>query len=150
MNKRPAPARAAAGSGFTLLELMIVLVIVAVLAAIAYPSYKAYALRSSRAAAQACLTQYANWMERYHTTNLSYAQDASGAANPLSSTPAALVLDCATAQKTGGRYHYTFQITAAAYTLKATPFGAQADDTQCGALTLDQAGATGTAASCWK
>jgi len=143
----PARARAAASSGFTLLELMIVLAIIAVLAAIAYPSYNAYVLRGSRAAAQACLMQYANWMEQYYTANLSYAKDVKGADNPLSSTPVALVLDCATAQKTGGRYSYTFDITATSYLLRATPKTA---DTQCGDLTLDQTGATGTVASCWK
>jgi len=159
----PAPARAAvASSGFTLLELMIVLAIIAVLAAIAYPSYNAYVLRGSRAAAQVCLMQYANWMERYYTTHLSYPQAAVNAAEtednedsqaPANASGSALpeLLDCATAQKTGSRYQYTFQTpTATSYTLRAKPIGAQAVDTQCGDLTLNQTGATGTVASCWK
>jgi type IV pilus assembly protein PilE len=145
MSRQTAPAK-----GFTLIELMIVLVIIAVLAAFAYPSYNAYVMRSNRAAAQACLAQYANWMERYYTTNLSYDKDSADADNSLKADPPTPVLDCATAQKTGGRYVYTFSIAPSTYTLTATPKGAQAGDTECGTLTLDQAGAQGSVASCWK
>lgn len=133
--------------GFTLIELLIVVAIVAILAAIAYPSYTTYITKTHRAAATGCLSEYANYMERYYTTNLRYDKDAAGTANALP------VLDCADA----ARYTYSLvgATTADAYTVQAVPVGAQAaSDTKCGALTLDQTGArtksgTGTLAECW-
>jgi len=141
-------------SGFTLIELMIVVAIVAILAAIAYPVYTRYIVRTRRVAAEGCLSAYASYMERYYTTNLRYDQDADGTANPVSKT---LVPDCASPQQTGANYDYSLPtLTAAAYTVEATPKGPQAGDTECGALSLDQTGKrsiTGTDGSdtskCW-
>lgn len=138
-------------SGFTLIELMVVVLVVAIIAAVAYPSYISSVTKTKRAAAEACLSEYANYMERYYTTNLRYDQDGGGNANSL---PA---LDCASAQNTGEAYEYSFPAapTATTYTIQAVPQGAQASrDAQCGTLTLDQAGTkgisgTGTVATCW-
>jgi len=135
--------------GFTLIELMIVVVIIGILAAIAYPTYISYITRSNRAAAEACLSNYAQFMERYYTTNLRYDQDAS-------STVVALpALDCAATQNTGQNYSYDlYAISRSSYTLEAVPQGTQATrDTACATLRLDQTGAktaTGTdSSSCW-
>lgn len=135
-------------AGFTLIELMIVVAIIAILAAIAYPSYTRYITRTHRVAAEACLSQAANYMERYYTTNLSYAQDAAGAANTLP------VFDCS--HQTQQNYNYTLgNLTASTYTVTATPINAQlARDTKCGALSLDQTGqrsktGAGTVKACW-
>jgi type IV pilus assembly protein PilE len=132
--------------GFTLLELMIVVAIVAILAAIAYPSYTNQVLKTRRTAAKACLSQYANYMERYYTTNMAY--DKAGATNNVLPS-----LDCASAQQTGNYYSYDFGTpTASSFTLTATPkpAGPQASDS-CGALTLNQTGARNAAggATCW-
>src|SRR3546814_10324649 len=62
-------------AGFTLIELIIVVTIVAILALIAYPSYINSITRSKRAAATACLSSYATFMERFYTTNLRYDVD---------------------------------------------------------------------------
>jgi type IV pilus assembly protein PilE len=140
--------------GFTLIELMVVVAIIAILSVIAYPSYIAYITKTNRKAAEGCLSTYANYMERYYTTNLRYDQD-------TQSTPVANTLpqnmDCAGNGQTGLNYSYSFKtaVTATAYTLQAVPIGVQLTrDKQCGTLTLNQAGTrtssgTGQLAQCW-
>jgi len=155
-SRRPEGRRSSGGvaikplNGFTLIELMIVVAIIALIAAIAYPSYIKSVTKTKRSAAEACLSEYANYMERFYTTNLRYDKDSAGNANAL---PA---LDCSTGQNTGGDYQYTLPVvTASTFTVTATPIGAQLNrDAQCGALSVDQTGAhtitgTGTVADCW-
>lgn len=124
-------------AGFTLIELMIVVAIVAILAIIAYPSYTRYVVRTNRAAAEACLSEYANYMERYYTTNLRYDQDADGTNNPFP--------DRECQRQTADNYTYALgPVGKSQFTLTATPQGAQATrDTKCGKLTLDEAGKRG-------
>ena len=140
--------------GFTLIELMIVVAIIAIIAAIAYPSYINSVTKTKRAAAEGCLSEYANYMERYYTANMRY--DQSAAATPVANTLPAL--DCASSQNTGANYAYSFaanSLTQAAYIIQAIPTGTQATrDTQCGTLTLNQQGTrtasgSGGVANCW-
>lgn len=126
--------------GFTLIEVMITVVIVGILASIAYPSYRQYVLRSNRAESKAVLMETAQFMERYFTTNNTYA----GATVPSAVSPKG-------ASGSGIRYNISFSAGPAAntYTLQAVPSGSQAADT-CGTLTLTQAGArTPATAGCW-
>ena len=147
--------RPGSAGGFTLVELVIAVAIVAILAAIAVPTYSSYITRTRRAAAAACTSQIANYMERFYTTNLRYDQatDATPNGDPK--------LECEAANETGQYYSYSgfstaTGATATTYLISATPIGSQlARDTQCATLTLDQAGVrnisggTGTAAKCW-
>lgn len=117
-------------AGFTLIELMIVVAIIAVLTAIAYPAYTSYITKTRRVAAEGCLSESANFMERYYTTNLTY-------------TAAALpTFDCA--QQTVNYYSYDLpagSLTVSAYVVQAVPQGTQlSNDTKCGTLTIDQTG----------
>lgn len=137
-------------SGFTLLELMVTVMIIGVLVGIAYPSYINSVTRTKRKTAEACLSSYATYMERFYTTNMRYDRDVSGAAITWP------VLDCATTQNSGKEY--VFSLGAASgttYSIQAAPQGAQSTrDAQCGTLTLDQSGTrtvSGTAGTsqCW-
>src|SRR6476619_427896 len=58
--------------GFTLLELMITVGIVAALTAMAVAGYGFATLKTRRAAAQGCLTEWAGQLERYYTTAMTY------------------------------------------------------------------------------
>lgn len=142
-------------AGFSLIELMIVIAIIGILAAVALPAYNNYITHSRRAAAEACLSQYATYMQRYFATNLSYAKDTAGNAMDDAALP---TLDCSTAQNTGPYYSYKFskdEPTASTFSLEAIPQGTQAvNDAQCGTLILTQTGARTTSgsagtAACW-
>ncbi|MCL2524286.1 MAG: prepilin-type N-terminal cleavage/methylation domain-containing protein [Betaproteobacteria bacterium] len=122
--------------GFTLIEVMVVVAIVAFLAAIALPSYNDYIRRAHRADARAGLLQAQQWLERAATATGVYPD---ALPNALLSTE-------------GGRYAIGMAGGGAAYTLTATPGGAQASD-ECGAFTLTntgERGAAGGVAVCWK
>jgi type IV pilus assembly protein PilE len=118
-----------AKNGFTLIEVMITVAIIGILMAVAYPSYLNHILRSNRTAAEACLTELSQFMERSYTSTFSYQN---------------IVLpDLACMTDLDARY--TFSLTnqaARTYTANATPIGLQLKD-DCGTLVLNQAGAKG-------
>lgn len=127
--------------GFTLIELMVVVAIIGILASIAYPSYVDYVRRAKRVDAQAIMMENAQFMERYFTTNGTYA----GAVLPKSQSPENGTAD----------YNMTTPtLTATAYIVQAAPTGTFSDP-MCGTLTVSQTGArtksgTGSLADCWK
>lgn len=145
LSAAPGSYKALREAGFTLIELMIVCAVIAILSALAYPSYVSYIVKTNRKAAEACLSEYSNYMERYYTTTLNY-----------NLTTATLPqLDCAAASQTGQNYDYELaSASTAAYTLEAVPISTQQvnKDAQCGTLYLDQTGSRTTSTSsttCW-
>jgi len=129
--------------GFTLIELMITVAIIAILASIAYPSYQQHVLRTRRAVAAGCLMELAQFMERFYTTNLTYA----GAALPNTSCRADLASTYTFAFASG-------EPTATTFIINAAPAGAQANDTRCGTISLTQAGVKANSGTldptCWQ
>ncbi len=119
--------------GVTLLELMIVLVVFGILIAIALPTYSGYVIRAGRTDAQAALKFAAQYMERLRTEKGSY-------------TPGGIVPTLPTdlaASPAQGATRYTISlsnVTAATYTLTATPTAAISDAEFCGTLSLDSTG----------
>ena len=136
--------------GFTLIELMITVAILGVLLAVALPSYQQQVVRTRRAAANGCVMEMAQFMERVYASNLRYDMN-NGAATVLPSVPcrtemaASYSLDFAAAQP-----------QSRTFTILATPVGGQAErDTACGTLSIDHTnaksvGGRGTVAQCWR
>lgn len=127
--------------GFTLIELMITVAVIAILAAMAYASYESSIVKTRRSAGAACLQERAQFMERYYTTHLTYAD-----APALASCDADV-----------DRY-YKVSIAAQdakSYRLQAVPQTPQdTKDAKCGTLTIDQKGAKGVSGAaavddCW-
>jgi len=136
-------------SGFTLIELMIVVAIIAILTAVALPSYRSYVIKAKRADATNLLTDIANQQIQYFMDNRSYGKlDNTG----LNMTQGS----CSAGEASSVEGHYCISITPttpdSSYTLKATPQGGQAEDTECATITLDSVetkGSSGGGTQCW-
>ena len=143
-------------AGFTLIELMVVVTIAVILTVIAVPSYTNQVRKSRRTEAKTALLDLAGREERYMATNGSYTAAGKQLGYPADGWPQAtasgyynisvsnVVAATAGTATTAG--------TAATFTITATAAGAQAKDTQCATLTIDQSGnqsSTPTGTGCW-
>lgn len=116
--------------GFTLMEMMITIVILGVLVGVAFPAYKGQMASTRRSVAATCLTEYAQFMERNYSTNMTYATNG-GVAVTLPETNCSKDLN--------GYYAFSLVKDASTYTVKAAPSGSQSGDA-CGTLTVNQLG----------
>ncbi|QBL10198.1 type IV pilin protein [Rheinheimera sp. D18] len=117
-------------TGFSLVEVMIVVLIIGILASVAFPSYRDYVLTSNRTAAQACLMELSQVMERSYTQNMRYNPNGFVLPN----------LQC----RNDLAARYTFALAAVAertYRLSAAPTSIQSDG--CGTLLLTHTGQKG-------
>ncbi len=141
-------------SGITLLELMIVVAIVAIISAVAYPSYTQFVVKTKRATATAVLLQVADRQQQFFMDNKQYASKLSSLGYPADTF---MVNDDGTIVGSGdSRRTYNISLTGAtatAFTVNGTPqLGQYAKDTDCGTLTLTNAGVKGQSGSgdnCW-
>ena len=141
--------------GVTFLELLIVVVIIGILAAFAYPSYTQYVVDTKRTAASSILFQVADRQQQSFMDNKTYTADMTDlgfTANPLVIGDDGRPLTASDSESV-----YTVALSnvgVTTYTITATPLHGQlARDTECGAMTLNQAGTKGAAGpveDCWR
>ena len=136
--------------GVTLTELLTVMVVIGILTAIAVPSYSSYVRKTKRTDAKSALTSVAQQLERCYTRYNAY-NDPGCQVTLNYNTPAGdYTIDWETNPPSPS---WTSGHGANGFSIKATPIGSQALDTQCGTFQLNQAGiqaATGTTpANCW-
>ncbi|MDH3614394.1 MAG: type IV pilin protein [Gammaproteobacteria bacterium] len=148
------PTLASRQRGITFLELLIVVAIVAMISAFAFPSYMQYIVKTKRTAATSALLQIADRQQQFFMDNKTYATDLSAlgfAGSPL------FVSDAGKAVAAGDDdavYVLSIvNVTPTTYTATAAPLAGQLErDTDCGTLTLSQAGtkdALGGGDDCW-
>lgn len=120
-------------AGMTLIELMIVVAIMGIIAAIAYPNFTDYVKQGRRADAMGELMKLQMAQEEYRLRNTSYAS-------------------IADLGFTSSSEFYTFSASdlgAETYTLTATAKGAQASDTACATMSINQNDQK-TPTTCWQ
>ena len=127
--------------GVTLMELMIVVAIVAMISAFAYPSYTEYVVNTKRTAATTTLLQISDRQQQFFMDNKSYANDLTTLGYPAN--PLWVADDGRTVVAGDMDAVYIFglvNVTPTEYLAFAVPIGQQQiRDTDCGALTLNQA-----------
>lgn len=140
--------------GVTLLELMIVVAIITLIASFAYPSYMRYIVTTKRTAATSALLQIADRQQQFFMDNKTYTPSLTNlgfATNPLWVSDDGKSVPAGDADAV-----YVLAVvnpTPTNYIAIAAPLAGQLkDDTDCGTLTLNQAGtrnALGGGDDCW-
>lgn len=135
--------------GVTLVEMIVGLVVLGILVAIAIPAHRAYVVRVNRSDARRDLLALAEQLHRCFERAGDYRVDSPGSPKSCLKLPAT---------NAEGTYTVSFATGAPGaneFRLVATPT-AQATDSSCGALTLDErgnrgiTGGSGAATDCWQ
>ena len=127
-----------------MIELMIVVVVLGILTLIAVPSYREYAIRTSRTAAANDVQELSLFLERAFSAQGRF-DDVANAGNLVNPLPFTFSPQGSGIDGLGNEFgdpKYTLGLvllTATTYQLSATPIGGQIDDTDCGELRTDEA-----------
>lgn len=142
------------GSGFTLIETMVVLLILSVLAALAYPNYAAHVAKMRRIEGQVALIDALQQQERHHAQHHTYV--AFSAAEPVAGLrwwSGSRALDSAYELEAqaceGSELRDCVEIRARPGTANVD---ARYSDSECGTLSLSstgEQGASGGSSQCW-
>jgi type IV pilus assembly protein PilE len=136
-------------NGVTLVEMLVGLVVLGIIVAAAIPAHRAYVVRANRSEARRDLLALAEQLHRCFERAEDYRVDSTGSPNPCVKLPST---------NAEGTYTVAFapgEPRADGFKLVATP-AAQAADSGCGALTLDERGNRGitggsdAAQACWQ
>lgn len=142
------------GSGFTLIEMMVVLLILSVLAALAYPGYAGHVAKMRRIEGQVALIEALQQQERHHALHHTYV--AFSAAAPVEglrwwsgsrAADSAYELEAQACED--AELRDCVEIVARPGTVNVD---AGYSDGECGTLTLrstGEQGASGDATTCW-
>ena len=164
INKRQLSVRFTRQCGFTLIEILVVVAIIGVLAAIAVPSYRNSIIASNRSVAQAALLDLANRQEQFFLDNRTYTSDLTDLGYPQNMVSSGWWRERLAFSSNHGLVNidsrervYVVQIAFAndtRFTIWASPQLAQAEDEECGSLSLNnfgEKGESGTASvsDCW-
>ncbi len=160
INKRQLSVRSTRQRGFTLIEILVVVAIIGVLAVIAVPSYRNSIIASNRSVAQAALLDLANRQEQFYLDNRTYTSDLTDLGYPqnmVSSGRVAFSSNHGLVNIDTRERVYVVQIAIAndtAFAILASPQLAQAEDEECGSLSLNNLGekgesGTATVSDCW-
>jgi type IV pilus assembly protein PilE len=137
--------------GLTLIELMVTIAVVAILTSVAVPMYSSYTLKSSRTAAKTILQKISAKQENFYINNKQYTGDLTD----LGYGSASVYVNKQSEETTSAAAVYQINVSgsATAFSISAVPQNHQADDTDCGTLTLNNLGVKGATGSkgvnCW-
>jgi type IV pilus assembly protein PilE len=145
------------GSGFTMIEVMVVLVILMVLGAIAYPTYAGYITKTRRIEGQVALIEAMQQQERYYTQHNTYLPFSSESADPQAerfkrwsgSSAAASAYELDAYACPGRDIRECVELRARPGTQRVDP---AFRDPECGTLSINSAGehgSSGTSGRCW-
>jgi type IV pilus assembly protein PilE len=133
------------GSGFSLIELMVVIAILAILVSIGYPIYTTYVEKTRRAAARGVLLEGAQYLDIFYNRSAGapdYTQYVLTNGNTIAvgDSLGDFAADMATNQVLN-YYNITVSaITPTTYTLQAALQGGYTDSAGCNTQTLNQLG----------